>query len=162
VTESRYPVKVRRYALGQDSGGAGTHRGGLNIVKEYEPLIDRCRISSNIGRTATPSWGLFGGGAGAAPSAILRSEGEEHSVLVASNVEFPPGSVLSVSTGGGGGFGVPLERHVEAVVADVIDGYVTREMARDVYGVVFRRDSDDVDEEETERLRTRAARLAAP
>jgi N-methylhydantoinase B len=154
VTETRYPVKVRRYSLGQDSAGAGAHRGGLNVIKEYEPLVDGCRISSNIGRTATPSWGLFGGGDGAAPEAVLRQEGEERSVLVSSNVPFPRGSVLQVSTGGGGGFGVPWERPVEAVVADVLDGRVSRDRARDVYGVLFQGDTDDVDLEATERRRT--------
>lgn len=153
VTESRYSVKVRRYALGQDSGGAGRCRGGLNVVKEYEPLIDGCRISTNIGRTATPSWGLFGGRDGASPTATLTAEDGERSVLVVSNVPFPQGSLLQVSTGGGGGYGPPWERPVEHVVEDIVGGYISRRQACEFYGVVFIERGEKVDQHATEQAR---------
>jgi hypothetical protein len=41
---------------------------------------------------------------------------------------------------GGGGYGAPAERPVEAVVDDVLDGYVTREGAERDYGVAVAAD----------------------
>lgn len=38
---------------------------------------------------------------------------------------------------GGGGFGDPLERPVERVLADVVNGYVSIEAARSEYGVAI-------------------------
>jgi N-methylhydantoinase B len=157
VTESRYPIKVRRYALSQDSGGAGRRRGGLSVIKEYEPLLDGCHISTNIGRTVTPSWGLRGGRAGAIPTAVLSADEQEHSVLVSGEVPFPRGAVLRVTTGGGGGYGRPWERALADVVSDVADGYVSRENARTVYGVVVRDGTHEIDSEGTKHARERLA-----
>jgi N-methylhydantoinase B len=42
-----------------------------------------------------------------------------------------------MSTGGGGGYGDPKKRPVELVARDVIRGFVSRESARDDYGVVI-------------------------
>ena len=39
--------------------------------------------------------------------------------------------------GGGGGYGPPTEREPERVGKDVIEGYVTRERAENVYGVIL-------------------------
>jgi N-methylhydantoinase B len=42
-----------------------------------------------------------------------------------------------MSTGGGGGYGDPKERPLELVRRDVIRGFVSRESARQDYGVEF-------------------------
>ena len=58
-------------------------------------------------------------------------------------------------TPGGGGFGNPLERDVEAVKEDVQNEFVSRKSAREDYGVVFREDSLEVDIKKTaDRRRT--------
>ncbi|MDE0100234.1 MAG: hypothetical protein OXM87_11635, partial [Truepera sp.] len=64
----------------------------------------------------------------------------------------PAGSVLRLETGGGGGFGNPLDRDPAKVREDVLDGYVTPEGAERDYGVVLHRDAT-VDEAATEGLR---------
>ena len=62
------------------------------------------------------------------------------------------GSVVELNTGGGGGYGNPLEREPERVRADVLDGYVSREAAASDYGVVLD-DALAVDDAATAELR---------
>jgi N-methylhydantoinase B len=49
----------------------------------------------------------------------------------------PPGSVVELRTGGGGGFGDPRERDPERVREDVRDGFVSKEAAKRDYGVAL-------------------------
>ncbi|MFC7649751.1 hypothetical protein ACFQX6_62445 [Streptosporangium lutulentum] len=65
------------------------------------------------------------------------------------------GEVVRVRTTGGGGWGSPLDRDPALVAADVRDGKVSAEGARDDYGVILCGPADDpsVDEEGTSRLR---------
>jgi N-methylhydantoinase B len=60
-----------------------------------------------------------------------------------------------VRTGGGGGWGDPFERDPELVRADVLEELVSREAAREQYGVVLR-DDLTIDEAETNALRSSA------
>jgi N-methylhydantoinase B len=62
------------------------------------------------------------------------------------------GDRVKLVTGGGGGFGDPRLRPAEKVAADVRDGYYSRSVARDAYGVVLT-GSGEVDRAATERLR---------
>ncbi len=77
---------------------------------------------------------------------------------VFSSVPIEPGDSFVRPSAGGGGYGDPLEREIEAVVEDVIDGYVSIERAAADYGVVVEAvdpELDDyrVDEEATRTLR---------
>ena len=45
--------------------------------------------------------------------------------------------MISVRTCGGGGYGPPEERDPERVLRDVLEGKVSAERARDVYGVAI-------------------------
>ncbi len=68
---------------------------------------------------------------------------------------------LYVRWNGGGGFGDPLDREPEAVLADYIAGTVSKQTAHDVYGVALNDASDAVDAAATEARRKalRSARL---
>ena len=48
----------------------------------------------------------------------------------------PAGTLLRAVTGGGGGRGQPDERDPQAVLADVRNGFISVEAARDLYRVV--------------------------
>jgi len=155
TTESRYPILIRRLELGIDSGGAGTFRGGLNVVKEYEVLVDSL-LTLHFDRSRTPSWGLFGGHAGGIPRVTVMdsqtSEKEEY--LKIEQLPVPGGSRIVAETGGGGGYGEPWARDLESVSADVRDGYVSRQAAETVFKVVFKDGPClEVDEEATRVLR---------
>jgi N-methylhydantoinase B len=63
-------------------------------------------------------------------------EDERHTLKV-NALPLAAGDVVELRTGGGGGFGEPLERDPELVRTDLVDGYVTLEAAERDYGVVF-------------------------
>jgi N-methylhydantoinase B len=73
-----------------------------------------------------------------------------------------PGDAFRMRSGGGGGYGPPLDRPVEDVEADAKQGYVSIEAARDFYGVVLDADSFVADRAATERLRTAMRKGVAP
>ena len=135
VVESRLPsIRIMRYALRQDSGGAGRYRGGLGIEREYEFLLPAF-ITFSLEREATPPWGLWGGKDGAVNGVdITAPDGTTRHVRKATQHPIAAGEVVRIMTGGGGGYGPPSERDPEAVRRDVREGYVSPEAARRDYG----------------------------
>jgi N-methylhydantoinase B len=98
--ELAYPLRVERYALRLDSGGAGAHRGGDGIVREVRVLED-CRCSLLTERRAQAPRGADGGEDGL-PGRNLRN-GEE--LAAKATVELEAGDVITIETPGGGGYG---------------------------------------------------------
>lgn len=130
------PIKVHRFGLRRDSGGAGTFRGGLGVVREYEVLSGDVSFSHRGERHFTAASGVFGGGPGAmARSVIHRADGSEEVILSKINTTLRQGERLTVATAGGGGYGDPKARDRARVRADVADGKVSPEAARKVYGL---------------------------
>jgi N-methylhydantoinase B len=64
IVESEYPVRVERFELIRDSGGAGQWRGGLGFVREYTNLGDEARFSVRSMKHTIPPRGIAGGAAG--------------------------------------------------------------------------------------------------
>ncbi|MFB6176483.1 MAG: hydantoinase B/oxoprolinase family protein, partial [Halobaculum sp.] len=84
------------------------------------------------------------GSSGAA--VLVDDDGEEIERLPSKHTrDLPPGTVVSVRTPGGGGFGDPTDRATERVVRDLRLGKLSVERARAAYGI----DPDDVVEEVT-------------
>jgi N-methylhydantoinase B len=145
--EDEIPVYVREYSLRQDSEGAGRTRGGLGVRRDYEFYGEDASFSLLTDRTRSAPWGLFGGHS-ASPSAFVRNPDAGAEPLASkSTTALDPGEVVSVRTPGGGGYGDPVERDPQAVLADVRDGKVSPEKAREAYGVVV--DDDRIDEAAT-------------
>ena len=137
VLEHKYPVLLERFALREDSGGAGRFRGGLGIVKDYR-CTDELELLSGYDRHDCPPWGLFGGKAGAPNTIVVtREDGETDEFRKVTEYALHAGDLVSFRTAGGGGYGDPLEREPERVLADVLDGYVSVEAAESEYGVVI-------------------------
>jgi N-methylhydantoinase B/oxoprolinase/acetone carboxylase alpha subunit len=164
VWEQRYPVRFREYGLVEDSGGAGTWRGGLGTTRHIELTLP-ASLTANADRHLIPPPGLFGGHPGSANRFGVERRGRDRtfkerfktaSPSKFSNVQTRAGDVLIVTQGGGGGYGDPLERDPQLVVADVLDGYVSRERARTDYGVVLNSAGSLLDAAGT--LRERSAR----
>jgi len=122
VIESSTPLLFRRRALRPDSGGAGTYRGGLGATTEVELRADRPGLVSVMtDRIHHPPLGFRGGEPGA-PNAIFL-DGEP--VDPKARTPMLPGSVLSVHTAGGGGYGPKERRDPEAAARDEEFGYVS-------------------------------------
>ena len=136
VVESRIPsMRVLRYQLRQDSGGAGTFRGGLGVERVYEFLADGF-ITFSLERKVTPPWGLWGGKDGAVNGVDITSpDGSQRQVRKATQHPIAKGELVKIKTGGGGGWGPPAERDPEAVRRDVREGYVSAAAAQRDYGL---------------------------
>jgi N-methylhydantoinase B len=136
-TETRFPLLVEKLALRTDSGGAGKRRGGLGYEKHYRALVD-CRTIVTADRVRLGCYGLNGGKAGEPFCVTVDFAGEAREL--GGLVDGEPvlkGQIVRVVTTGGGGWGDPLEREQALVLADVVEGRVSVERARDDYGVVL-------------------------
>jgi N-methylhydantoinase B len=154
-TETRFPVLVEKLALRADSGGAGRRRGGLGYEKHYRALVD-CRTIVTADRVRLGCYGVNGGKAGKPFCVTIDAEGAPRDL--GGLVDGEPvlaGQIVRVVTTGGGGWGDPLEREAELVERDVIEGKVSLSAAREEYGVVLDRSSEDfeIDAKATAALR---------
>ena len=136
VVESRIPsMRILKYGLRQDSGGAGKFRGGLGVERVYEFQADGF-ITFSLERKATPPWGLWGGGDGAYNQVVITSpDGSVRHVRKATQHPITAVERVKIMTGGGGGWGASSERDPEAVRRDVCEGYISAEAARRDYGI---------------------------
>lgn len=159
VIESRALIVKRRIALVPDSGGAGRFRGGLGTVTEWELLTDAMLTIQAQKTREIGGRGLAGGHAAGGRNDVVINPGrpDERSLRIAGQVRVRRGDVIAMHGAGGGGYGDPHERPVEAVVADVADGYVSLRAAAEVYGVVIDPASGLADE-----AATREARGSSP
>jgi N-methylhydantoinase B len=136
IVESLSPVVVKRRELRPNSGGAGKWRGGLGQLTEFVRRGEgRWSVSSIADRTKYPALGLLGGQAGAAGEVAL---GDGTQLHAKSLVDLGTGDTVHVNLPGGGGYGEPLQRDIQRVLWDVIEGYVTPEEAEKNYGVAVR------------------------
>ena len=151
--ELGYPVRLRRYAINMDSGGAGCHRGGCGIIREYEILAEHAVTAMRIDTVANPPWGVAGGKGGGSGRAVVNpgTPAERTLAPVSDGNVLVAGDILVLETGGGGGHGHPFDRPAQAVLDDVLDGFVSAAAARADYGVAL--DGDTVDEPATAALR---------
>ena len=132
--ETLTSIVQHRRELRTDSGGAGRFRGGMGQWTEVSCRTDEAwTVSAMVDRISYPPEGLLGGGYGAAGEFRIdgTKEAQPKRLLV-----LDPDSRVQLNLPGGGGYGDPLTRDPEAVLWDVIEGYVSVEAARRDYGVV--------------------------
>jgi N-methylhydantoinase B len=162
--EVKYPLLVERYGLYEDSGGPGRFRGGLGTVQTVRARHD-IMLNAQIERVNCRPWGLAGGLSGAGNQVTVRRAGGEEEYFPSGKVlsqSIRPGDSFTLRSGGGGGYGSPLERDPAAVEEDVIQGYVSREKAAAVYGVVFAPDGERIDLGATARRRAEMRAAGRP
>jgi len=135
--EAYLPLSFIAYQLRTDSGGPGEHRGGCGIERAWKLTSDKATLSIMAERNKIPPWGLQGGKPGGLGVYKLRKTSGETEVLPSKcTVEMRRGDELIIMTPGGGGFGNPLKRPVDRVLADVANGLVSHASAEANYGVV--------------------------
>lgn len=151
--ELKCPVLVESRALRQDSCGAGKFRGGLGIDMRVRNLVEGHWNFEQTRRTICPPWGLWGGTPGESGGYLLRlPEETEFRQTGGARLPVPVGAEAIIRTGGGGGWGNPLEREPERVRHDVREELISREAALEFYGVVLGADLT-LDAAATARLR---------
>lgn len=146
-------VRMLKRELIQDSGGAGTFRGGLS--QEMVLAVDSdlpAQHSCMYDRTRFAPRGFLGGKDGMAGELFL-SNGTR--VPPKATYDLPPGERVTLRLPGGAGYGDPFERDPQAVVEDVVQGRVSLERARSDYGVIVDPETITLDQQATEVARSR-------
>jgi N-methylhydantoinase B len=135
ILEMSFPLRVDRYEVIEDSGGAGKFRGGCGTRRIFRVLGHAGRAAVCCERTKSAPFGLFGGLAGAPGQITLVAGGNPRVLNSKGAFTVPPDGQVVFDSPGSGGYGSPAERDPEALRDDMINGYVTVDMARRDYGI---------------------------
>lgn len=140
LIEQEYPLRVERYGLVADTAGPGRWRGGNSIERAFRVLSDEAVLIVRSDKRDFPPHGLFGGGEGGQSWNIVNPGPDERVLPVTTTrpVTLRRGDLFRHVMAGGGGFGDPLARPPESVLADVRAGRVSAAAARRDYSVVIR------------------------
>ena len=141
VVEMRYPLRIERFGLRSEVSGHGKYRGGAGVYRDYRVLEDGITLFSALENTReTIAEGADAGGDGGPAQVIINPDAENEMVLNDRGA-FPgqlrAGDVISMRSGGGGGWGHPSTREPEQVLADVRDERISVEEANDIYKVAI-------------------------
>ena len=159
VIESEYPLLIERYGYVPDSGGAGKHRGGLAVERQYRFLEATGTLQLRTDRRRHLPYGLAGGRPGTPSDNVLNPDGERRQLPSKCTLEIRQGDVFRHLLAGAGGWGNPLERDPELVLKDVLEEKLSADYARREYGVAIDVAARKVLAEDTATLR--AARRAS-
>ena len=159
VNEQKYPIIFYENEAIPDSGGAGKWRGAPGVRCIMRPSHDPGKWTYLSDGHFFPAKGIHGGGAGRASTVW------KYNIHTKKKTELPPISIETITpdeaivseSGGGGGFGDPLDRDPERVRRDCLAQYVSLEKGKDTYGVVLDSTTEQysVDYKATEELRRR-------
>ena len=164
ILETRYPILYEALAIHEGSAGAGKNRGGFGYYRQLQVLSEYLRVSCFIEKEKHRPWGLFGGKPGKNSAMLVRREADSEWGTftglfgVACNGKFSDvylrkGDRVRIVTSGGGGYGDPLERDLERIAEDVLQGFISASQAAEEYGVVYLADGVTIDEQATARRR---------
>ena len=132
IMEQQFPVLYHRYALRENSGGAGARRGGFGLDYELELRRGEARASFVMDHGRFGPLGALGGSDGAPNQVEVTRDGEvyvpEH-LSKEQDIALKAGDRVRVRTPGGGGYGDPKARDPEAVAEDVRLGRYSKEEA---------------------------------
>ena len=157
--ELEAPVFVKRYML-TDEVSPGEYRGGSGVVLEFICLAPEAIVTARgMDRFILRPYGRKGASPGPLGSCVLDPETQrERHIGKIDKLELQRGDVVRIISPGGGGYGEPTKREPALVLADVLNGFVTKQEARDTYSVVVA--DGAVDKAATAKLR--AKRVSRP
>jgi N-methylhydantoinase B/oxoprolinase/acetone carboxylase alpha subunit len=153
--ELQNPLRIERYELRDEQPAAGKWRGGLGIVRETRFLTDGFFSCEGDRHTDIP-WGIFGGGQGQPGSLVKNPYRKDREELPSklTGYRIKKGEVIQIKTPSGGGWGDPITRDPELVLADVLDGFIPPEIARKAYKVIIDSATLELDRAETRKARS--------
>jgi len=121
--------RVISYGLRADSCGKGAHRGGAGFSRSYEILKDGALVAHYSDRFTGSASGIFGGGPGASGKSEVLRAGQVIQLDSKSSFPLLRGDIVTISLGGGGGYGAPADRMAALIQRDLEDGIITKELA---------------------------------
>ncbi|MDP6786225.1 MAG: hydantoinase B/oxoprolinase family protein [Rhodospirillales bacterium] len=161
VIEATFPMLVDRYGIVPDSEGPGRFRGGMGVTREYT-FNSAAAFTFATDRAVLEPWGLDGGKSpGKGVYRVVHADGSAEDVGGKCQREVEAGARFVLRTRGGGGWGDPFRRDPEKIRWDVLEGLLSVERARNVYGVVIDPAFMAVDGAGTAELRAQPAHSAA-
>ena len=134
--EHEYGLMIDEYALIPDSGGVGTHRGGLGIARQVRAATEGIVFSARSDGHVFPAPGLKGGREGRTAQ-LIRNPGTDREEALSSKVAgitLSAGESVRIETPGGGGYGSPDAREPRLLAADLRGGKVSVSAAERDYG----------------------------
>lgn len=154
IAELRHPILVEAQRLEPDTEGAGRYRGAPGAYVEYGPAGTSMMVAYGADGVENPALGARGGLAGAPSRHFKRGrDGTLTELPPQAFVELEEGERIVSITAGGGGYGPPAERDPDRVQHDVVEGWITRERARQIYRVAMSEEGA-IDVAETTSLRS--------
>jgi N-methylhydantoinase B len=119
--EMEYPLLVEGYGLVEDSGGAGTFRGGMGLRRIVRPIDHTCIFNGAGERFRHQPWGIFGGTPGSTGRYLLRDDNGQELRLddKPMGVTVTPNQTVIIETPGAGGYGPPVARDPDKIREDV-------------------------------------------
>ncbi|MGF7151867.1 N-methylhydantoinase B [Sphingomonas zeicaulis] len=150
VIEMKTGMMMEQFEIRPDSGGAGKRRGGVGTERVIRFIQDG-EFLSITKRSKEKPWSLGGGEQPEANELIVRLDTPQEQRVGTYRMPVAIGDRAIARGAGGAGYGRPEDRDPASVLADVLDGYVSAESARNVYLVVV--ENGAVDEAATMALR---------
>jgi N-methylhydantoinase B len=133
VLESKTGMFVERTEAVTDSGGAGRWRGGVGLRRDIR-FVSPGELITVAKKTRSRPWALEGGHQPNANNLVVYP-GTPHEIAVSTRrVPVQPGDRFRLVSAGGAGRGDPHDREPDRVREDVLDGFVSAEAAREIYG----------------------------
>jgi len=154
--ETHYPLRVNRYELRDTGCAPGKWRGGIGSIREITFLEDGSFSVEADGHKFAP-WGFNGGEDGSVGGLSIKDSADNTIKLPSKlpNRSAKAGSTIQLVGPCGGGYGNPIERDPEKVLADFLDGYISADVVLEEYKVYIT-ESNTVDYEKTMARRRRA------
>jgi len=136
ISEARNGLYVDRMELNTEAGGEGEFTGGRGLVLEYRIRTQSGFLTAGYTRSTVKPWPLQGGAEGSGNYVeVIKPAGTERYSFV-SGLDLTTDDVVRVVTSCGAGYGDPQNRNRDAVKADIKDGLIDAERARQLYGEI--------------------------
>ncbi len=139
MSEHRYPIRFEYLSIREDSSGPGAHRGGCG-TRFGITALEACDVSVLGDRVDHAPFGVNGGGSAQSNVVSFCTDGKDWTPPMRSKIEkarLKAGDSIHLASPGGGGFGDPKHRDLDALERDLNRGLISRETAEKVYGATI-------------------------